>query len=530
MMRLDPTPGKTGMSENFSRLQKITKRAVRGKGVVVAQNRLAADVGAEILARGGNAIDAAVGTGLAIGCLEPWMSGIGGVGFLTHWNAREKRAWVVDYGPISARNLDLGTYPLTGRGASDLFGWAPVVEDRNVKGYHSIAVPGHIDGMALALQRFGTMPWRDLIQPAIALADRGLHVDWYVTLLTATQARELSEFATSRATWLPNGFPPVQDWTGEALRVRLGNLGSTLRRLAEAGPRDYYEGGIAADIVADLREGGSPITREDLAGYRARVVEPLSFTHNGATVNVAGGLTAGPTLRRALGLMSERVRGSGVPDAGFFVAVAEALNTAYAERLATMGDRPTDSCTTHFCVADAHGNMVAQTQTLLSLFGSRVMLPRTGILMNNGIMWFDPEPGKPNSIGAAKRPLTNICPVVVSKGDSAWFCVGASGGRRIVPAVSQIASMLIDRGMDVETIFHTPRIDVSGVGPVRANWDLPAATRAAIAAGLPVTDVPNVIYPLNFANPSCIVRDPGTGELTGMNEVMSPWAGGAVAG
>ena len=103
-------------------------------------------------------------------------------------------------------------------------------------------------------------------------------------------------------------------------------------------------------------------------------------------------------------------------------------------------------------------------------------------------------------------------------------------GRRIVPAVSQITSMLIDRGMDVETIFHTPRIDVSGTGPVRANWDLPAATREAIAARLPVTEVPNVIYPLNFANPSCIVRDPRTGELTGMNEVMSPWAGGAAAG
>src|SRR5262249_47826572 len=109
------------MSENFNRLQSTTKRAVRGKGVVVAQNRLAADIGTRVLAEGGNAIDAAVATGLAIGCVEPWMSGIGGVGFLTHWNAREKRAYVVDYGPISAAKLDVRNYPLTGHGASDLF-------------------------------------------------------------------------------------------------------------------------------------------------------------------------------------------------------------------------------------------------------------------------------------------------------------------------------------------------------------------------------------------------------------------------
>jgi len=517
------------MSENFNRLQSITKRAVRGKGIVVAQNRLAADIGARVLAEGGNAIDAAVATGLAIGCVEPWMSGIGGVGFLTHWNARDKRAYVVDYGPISAAKLDVRTYPLTGHGASDLFGWAPVVDDRNVQGYHSIAVPGHVDGMATALERFGTMRWRDVIQPAIALADRGLYVDWYVTLLVATQARELSGYATSRETWLPHGFPPVQDWAGTPLRIKLGNLGRTLRHLAEAGARDFYEGALATDIVADLQAGGSAISRDDLARYHARVVDPLSFEHNGALVNVAGGLTAGPTLKRALGLMADRVRGTGKPDAAYFVAVAEALNTAYRERLETMGEGVTPSCTTHFCVADSAGNMVAQTQTLLSLFGSRVMLPRTGITMNNGIMWFDPEPDKPNSIGAGKRPLTNICPVVVARNGQAWFCVGASGGRRIVPAVTQIASMLIDRGMDVESIFHLPRIDVSGVGPIRLNWDLPKPVADAIAAKMEVTDVPNVVYPLNFANPSCIVRDPQSGELVGMNEVMSPWAGGAAA-
>jgi gamma-glutamyltranspeptidase/glutathione hydrolase len=244
-------------------------------------------------------------------------------------------------------------------------------------------------------------------------------------------------------------------------------------------------------------------------------------------VSVAGGLTAGPTLRRAIELAGERTRGKGAPDAAFFTAFAEGMHKAYDERLKTLGDKPTNTCTTHFCAADSEGNMVALTQTLMSLFGSNVMLPKTGITMNNGMLWFDPEPDKPNSIAPAKKPLCNICPVVVSKDGKAWFCIGASGGRRIVPAVAQLALMQIDRGMDVEAAFHQPRIDVSGVGPIRVNRDLPDAVKKAIAAKLPTVEVDNPISPLGFANPSCIVRNPKTGELTGMNEVMSPWAGGA---
>jgi gamma-glutamyltranspeptidase/glutathione hydrolase len=171
--------------------------------------------------------------------------------------------------------------------------------------------------------------------------------------------------------------------------------------------------------------------------------------------------------------------------------------------------------------------MVALTQTLMSLFGSCVMLPKTGITMNNGMLWFDPEPNRPNSIAPGKRPLCNICPVVVAKDGKPWFCIGASGGRRIVPAVTQLSLMLIDRGLDVGAAFHQPRIDVSGVGPIRVNRELPDAVKKAIAGRLPIVEVANQVSPLGFANPCCIVRDPGTGELTGMNEVMSPWAGGA---
>ncbi|TXL71247.1 gamma-glutamyltransferase [Vineibacter terrae] len=516
------------MSENFSRRQQVTKKAVHGRGAVVAQNTLAAEVGARTLAQGGNAIDAAVTTAMAIGCVEPWMSGIGGIGYMVVWVAKERRAYVVDYGPIAARGLDLKTYALTGgQAAGDLFGWPPVVEDRNIKGYHSVAVPGQVDGMATALQRFGTWSWPQVMAPAIDLAERGMLCDWYATLMIASGAAQLAEFETSRATYLPNGFPPVVGWDGAPPRIRLGQLARTLKRLSDAGPRDYYEGEIARRIIADLNAGGSPIGRDDLAGYHARVVDPVSFERNGAVIHTVPYLTAGPTMKRAFGLIGERTVGNGPPDADAFVAVAEALHVAYEERLRTMGDAHTPSCTTHFNAVDAEGNMVALTQTLLSLFGSRVMLPQTGILMNNGIMWFDPEPGRPNSLAPGKRPLCNICATVVSRGGEGWFAIGASGGRRIVPAITQLTMMQVDRGLDLETAFHLPRIDVSGTGPIRVSWDLPADIRRAIAARHPIEEVPNVVYPLNFANPSCIRRDPATGTVTGMNEIMSPWAGGA---
>ncbi len=516
------------MSESLTRQQKITKQAVRGKGVVVAQNCRAAEVGADILRKGGNAIDAAVATGMAIGALEPWMSGIGGVGFMTIWSAKEGRAWTVDYGPISAGKLDVSHYKIVGPGPANPFAWPDILNQNNEVGYHSIAVPGMVAGLGKALERFGTLKWKDVLAPGVALAERGMELDWYMQVMIANGAADLAKFPASKASYLPDGGRvPTNDWQGTKRYLKLGNLGATMRRLADGGPREFYEGSLARDIAADLQAGGSAISYDDLKAYEARIVEPLSFEHHGVTINVAGGLTAGPTLRRALELMGDGTKGNGPPEATFFTAVAEAMHQSYQERLKTLGEKPTNTCTTHFCAADSEGNMVALTQTLMSLFGSCVMLPKTGITMNNGMLWFDPEANRPNSIAPGKRPLCNICPIVVSRAGAPWFCIGASGGRRIVPAVSQLALMLIDRGLDVEAAFHQPRIDISGVGPIRVNRDLPDSVKKAIAAKLPITEVANQISPLGFANPSCIVRDPATGALTGMNEVMSPWAGGA---
>jgi gamma-glutamyltranspeptidase / glutathione hydrolase len=168
--------------------------------------------------------------------------------------------------------------------------------------------------------------------------------------------------------------------------------------------------------------------------------------------------------------------------------------------------------------------MVALTQTLLSRFGAKLLLPETGVLMNNGMMWFDPRPGHPNSIAPGKRPLANMCPVVVSREGRPWLALGASGGRSIMPAVAQILAFLIDHGMNLEAAFHQPRLDESGGGTVTLDARLPPEVAAAVAAeGQPVERGETSAYPVLFASPSAVMREGGRN--IGMAEIASPWSG-----
>jgi gamma-glutamyltranspeptidase/glutathione hydrolase len=174
--------------------------------------------------------------------------------------------------------------------------------------------------------------------------------------------------------------------------------------------------------------------------------------------------------------------------------------------------------------------MVSLTQTLLSLFGSKVVSPQTGILLNNGIMWFDPRPGRPNSMAPGKRPLANMCPIVATRGGAPWLALGGSGGRRILPAVLQIASLLIDGGLDLEEAFHEPRIDVSGEPYVTADRRLAPEVLAALAGRFEVRSVAHTLHPNLFACPSAVLRE---GEVAwAMTDPFQPVAGaaGAAAG
>ncbi|HEY0336644.1 MAG TPA: gamma-glutamyltransferase, partial [Burkholderiales bacterium] len=305
-------------------------------------------------------------------------------------------------------------------------------------------------------------------------------------------------------------------------------LAETMRRLADAGRRDFYEGEIAADIASDIQALGGNLAREDLRNYRARIVKPLQTQYRGTQIALAPGLTAGPTMQRALRKLEDVKLRAGGPHADAFLAYARILRDGYAERLATMGetsDHRDPSTTTHLNVIDRHGNMVALTQTLLSVFGSKVVLPSTGVLMNNGIMWFDPRPGAPNSLAPNKRPLTNMCPMIATQDGKPWFALGASGGRKIFPAVYQIASFLIDHGMTLEDAFHRPRLDASGGESIGVDPRLPDAVRSVLAEHFPITETELVVYPTNFACPSAVLCDPMAGTHFGMADVMSPWSG-----
>jgi gamma-glutamyltranspeptidase/glutathione hydrolase len=166
--------------------------------------------------------------------------------------------------------------------------------------------------------------------------------------------------------------------------------------------------------------------------------------------------------------------------------------------------------------------MVALTTTLLSSMGSRVVLPTSGILMNNGVMWFDPRPGQPNSIGPGKRPLTNMFPVIMRDGDSPWIAAGASGGRRIMAAVLQLVAFVADFGMTPEAAAHQPRIDVSDPDKVTADRRLAPDILRALQADGPTEIVEHSVLPLNFACPNLVTQ--ADGARTGISDAASPWS------
>ena len=522
---------RTHTMEHLIQNWNVRKPVARSRGGIVAtQNRIAGEAGIKILKAGGNAVDAAVATGLALAAVEPWNSGLGGVGFMLVYLAKEKRVQVVDFGPVSPGALNPADFPLVGGFTSDLFTWPTVKDDRNVHGPNSIAVPGHIAGLSLALEKFGKLKFREVIQPAIALAEQGMAVDWYLTLKIAITAKELSQYPSSANVYLPGGFPPVTPAGANLERLQLNGLAKTLRRLADAGPRDYYEGDIAQSIARDIKAMGGILSADDLKRYHARIVDPINTEYHGAQLALAPNLTAGPSMLHTLDNLRGHTFSRGKPDADAFLAYAKVLREAFAVRLSTMGDiteqgdQRDPACTTHFNVVDSEGNMVAHTQTLLSVFGSKVVLPETGILMNNGIMWFDPRPGTPNSLGPNKRALTNMCPVIAHKDGKAWFAVGASGGRKIFPAVLQLTSFIIDHGMSLDDAFHHPRIDASGGDTVGVDPRMPDAILQKLQSAFPVTLTELAVYPTNFACPSSVVQT-ADGEHFGVGDVMSPWSG-----
>ena len=531
------------MQTNFSVSQVLRKPAISSPhGIVAAQHRRAADIGAAVLADGGDAADAAVAVSFALGALEPWMSGMGGGGAMVLYRAKENRYEVIDYGMRAPDSLCVDAYPLAGTGPSgDLFPWPRVVGDCNVHGPKAVAVPGTVAGMGELHRRYGTKPWAELLQPAIVAAKEGVLVDWFTTENIAAGAPDLRRYPHSASVYLPGGEVPTAAWgVKTVVRVPLGNLADSIAQVATRGADDFYRGDLAHVLAKDMRDGGGFLSVADLSAFKAIVREPLVIPYRQAKIIATPELTAGPTLAHTLRQLSASPFSGDAPSSSTYAAYGRALQAAYAARLSDMGDvdgartlgssplkdERAPQCTTHFCVVDRHGNMISNTQTLLSIFGSRYVLPTSGVLMNNGIMWFDPEPGRPNSLAPGKRCLTNYTPILGEHGGRR-FGLGASGGRRILPAVAQLASFIVDFSMDLDRAFHTPRIDASEGKTLIGDATLPAETHAQLASSFDYIAAWRQHMPLRFACPSGVMRNGTTN--SGAAEVAQPWADAVAA-
>ena len=341
----------------------LTKPAASGRrGMVVSQSRDAALAGVAVLDAGGNAVDAAVATALALAALEPWNSGLGGIGFALVHRAGQSRAEVVDFGPRAPAKLDPSRFKLTGEIDTDLFAWPKVEGDANVHGPLSCRDPRRDRRLRLHARALG--------RPAARRGDRagaGPGRAWPAAgLVHHPQDRQLAPPSCASMRRAPASTSRTACRRCRPTRAAPASSGSaispdTLDRLAAAGLRDFYEGDVAASIAARCRRARRRLwTASDLRGCQARITPPQEVPFAGRTLQLAGGLTASPTMARVLEQMAAEPFGDR-PGAAWFAALARAMKRAYAERLAGLGDAEpmaAESCTTHLTVCDAEGGMV----------------------------------------------------------------------------------------------------------------------------------------------------------------------------
>ncbi len=511
----------------FSEQWQIRKPAVAGRGgMVAAQHWQAAAAGARTLAHGGNAIDAAVATAFALNAVEPWMCGLGGNGYMVIWWAAERRAYALNFQGVVPAALDPDDYPIDPAAPLTLMDYPGVVGDRNRCGYGSIAVPGAVAGLGAAQQRFGRIGFDRVLEPAITLAAQGLPVDWHATLNIALQLHQLRRDPTAARLYLDDGCPPQPDG-----HRPLDALTVTLRQLADQGPDSFYRGPLAERLAADLASGGSAITADDLQRYQIEWHQPLSGEHRGARVF---GADPSSGARRLLDMLAFAQRdlapGAAIgPDT--YRIYARALNAAFAAHHSRLGPPAEPGCTSHISVVDDAGNMVALTNTLLERFGSQVVLPSIGILMNNAIGYFDPRPGRPTSLEPGKRiNSSNMCPTIAVRDQRALFAVGASGAGHIVPATAQLTALLLDYDLTLEQAMHTPRIEATNGGSIQVDPRLPAAVLDALAAEFTLQPADLKVYPKLYACPSAVLADAASGMHYGAADPSSPVAAACAAG
>ena len=562
-------------------ITRVVKEEARAPSAMVAtKDREATRAGLRMLAQGGNAIDAAVASCFAIGVLEPASSGIGGGGYLVYQVGDQ--GGVIGFpmkGPISAKP---DMYELTGEAATGSFGWPGVVNDDNIEGFRSIATPGAVAGLCEAHRRFGTLPLSEVLAPAVSLARDGFIPNLFGLNQISGTAGMLMRYDELRRVLMPGDNMPMGDVVDRAV-LKQPELANILEAIGKGGPDAFYKGDIAKAITSDIQNNGGILSEDDMASYKPIVWDKgLEFKYRGHTVRVPPFACAGITSAMTLKLLDGfDVPSMGHNSADMLHSYISCARLAYADRFqyladpafadvpwnglvsddytelrrATIGDRmngsveagnpwvqegrePTsvlpasrpaeDKGTTHLVVTDSEGNGVSITNTIMSGFGSGIIPKGTGVVMNNGMMWFDPVPGRINSIAPGRLPLNNMTPALVMNRDGVRMAVGASGGRRITNCVTQQIIKVIDYDMGPQAAIDSPRIDCSTPHTsVDPRLD-PAVVAELEARGHEIRSIPESFissgFP-TFASPVAIVRG-SDGVRAGVDTFQAAYAEG----
>jgi gamma-glutamyltranspeptidase/glutathione hydrolase len=533
-------PGRTMPDDTPSTEATLARPLVTGRhGVVTSLHPLASMAGMKILLQGGNAFDAAVATAMAVAVVDPKNSTIGGQGFATMYVAKEKRVRALNF-----------------FGPSPKLATIEAVQGKNYEhGYLSPVVPSCLAGYAAMHRAYGRLRWREVVQPALELAEQGFAVTEDFAGVIELMRGEM-DFPSTQAVFFPGGRAPR---TGELFRQP--DLAETLRTVGEKGASAFYSGDIARRIGAFFERNGGLLRYEDLAGYEPQWVEPLSVNYRGYQVFTTPPNSSGVALLfqlnilqgydlKALGhnspdylnLIAE-VQRLGIADRNRYVAdpeaiavpVARLLSEEYAasrRALVKLGrampgvpdpkladEKPARSNTTHLTVVDGEGNMVSLTQTLGAWFGSGVVAADTGVVFSNQMRHLHTIPGSPSQLGPGRRPRSNQSPVIVLKDGEPVLALGTPGTEGIWQRLVQVLVNVIDFKMDMQQAVAAPRL-LHG-GPTRVVLDPPAHVKMedriapATAAALRARGYRVDLIPDDEGSVNGVQRDPVTGLLYG---------------
>ncbi len=541
-MTTTPTP--TAATDRIASQWIVEKQAASSPGgMVVAKQELAAQAGADVLAEGGNAVDAAVTMAWVMNVMEPYNTSIAGAGYLVYRRA-DGDSWVVDF---SNRAPQAATPDALSSRTGVPFA-----------GPLAAAVPGTVAGLAEALARFGTISLARSLAPAIQIASEGMPLNWVLALRLLQELPGIRANPKSAEIFLTNGDPGMA--YGVEV-IRQPDLARTLQRIADDGPRVFYDGEIGTQLVNWVAAQGGLLTTADMAAYMPSIVRPLVGMYHGHTLLAPPLPSPGVTTLQSLMLFNEdRLAQHGHNTSDMLHLLGESFRLAFADRDAYLGDPDfTDidvatllsadylrerratidprramtqvlpgplrqaalgragggGGTTQICAVDAAGNAVSMTHTLIGGWSGLGVAGDTGVVMNCALQWFDWQRDAPNSVAPGKRPLSNMTPLIVERDGQLLLGVGAPGSRRITNAVSQVTLNVLEFGMDVQAAISAPRIDYSQ-GYLLADERIDAAVRADLTKrGHDVHTVnefinsggPRTGYRGNFARPAAILVD-----------------------